>query len=214
MKAVVYEIGELIEGTRLRYISEAPRTNPKRRRALFSCECGGSIEADLNYVRFKNITSCGCYRSELVAQKNEKHGHSTRGAMSDAYRSFRAMHQRVKSKATYAHVSICERWSGEDGFANFYADMGDRPSGHTIERIDNLGNYEPSNCKWATKHEQAQNQRHTVLVTMNGETRSIQEWCRVKGVSYSVVKRRRQKGISVEDALNTPLNESKRRIRK
>ena len=57
----------------------------------------------------------------------------------------------------YANRTICDRWCGEDGFANFYADMGDRPEGLTLDRIDNKGNYEPSNCRWATWSEQNSN---------------------------------------------------------
>lgn len=209
MKRVEYSKGELIDGTRLRYLSEAPRTNPKRRRAFFSCECGASTEADLNYVRFLNITSCGCVKSEIVAAKNRKHGQAVSGQMTGAYRSFQAMHQRVKANPAYSNVAICDRWSGDDGFENFYTDMGDRPRGQTIERIDNLGIYEPSNCKWATHLEQAQNMSQTIHVTINGETHSINEWCRLKGFGYHVVKQRRQRGMSLEAAISTPLDTSK-----
>ena len=209
MKRIEYAKGELISGTRLRYLSEASRTDPKRRRALFECECGDSIETDLNWVRFCDITSCGCLKTELLVQKNTTHGHAVRGKLSGAYRSFKAMHQRVIVNSIYSKISICDRWSGDDGFANFLADMGDRPKDHSIERIDNLGNYEPSNCKWATQLEQAQNTSQTAHVTIGGETHSISEWCRLKGIPYYLVKQRRQRGLSLEDAILTPINTSK-----
>lgn len=203
------EKGERITGTRLCYVADVARVDPKRRRAKFLCDCGSVIEADLNWVRFKNITSCGCYKSEVLAEKNKRHGHAVRGKQSGAYRSFQAMHQRVIANPNYAGVSICDRWCGEKGFENFYADMGDRPVGYSIERIDNNGNYEPSNCKWATKHEQAQNMSQTAQVTICGETHSISEWCRIKGIAYYLVKQRRKRGMSVEEAIITPINTSK-----
>lgn len=128
---------------------------------MFLCDCGNQIEADLNWVRFLNVTSCGCLKSELVSLKNTKHSHAIRDKMSGAYRSWQTMHQRVKTNPLYANRIVCERWSGDNGFANFYADMGDRPKGLTIERIDNDGIYEPSNCKWATMQEQNLNKSNS-----------------------------------------------------
>lgn len=211
MRAIQVTRGQVIEGTRLTYLGEAPRTNPKRRRATFQCECGNVIDADLNYVRFLNITSCGCYRSAVTTEKNTKHSHAKRGAQSGAYRSWQAVHQRVKANPNYANVEVCARWSGEDGFSNFLADMGDRPEGYTIERNRNDLGYTPSNCRWATRLEQAQNQKQTVLLTIDGETHSISEWCRLKGILYSMVKQRRARGMSLESAITTPVNKSKQR---
>lgn len=146
--------GERIPNTQLRYLQEAVRVDPKRRRALFQCDCGNQIETDLNWVRFLNITSCGCFKSQLVKKKNTKHSQAARGAASGAYRSWQAMHQRAANHPDYRDRQVCDRWSGEQGFANFYSDMGDRPQGLTIERVDNDRGYEPNNCVWATYSQQ------------------------------------------------------------
>ena len=204
---------EPVVGTRLVYCHDLPKTNPKRRRAEFRCTCGRHIEADVNYVRFLNVTSCGCYKTELLTAKNTKHGAATRETKTGAYRSFTAMHQRVKVNPLYKARQVCERWSGEDGFRNFLADMGERPEGLSIERKDNQKGYSPDNCIWADKVTQATNSTNTVFVTLDGVTNSIHGWCRLKGISYGTFKARRQAGLTVEEALTTKLNESKSHVR-
>ena len=202
--------GDRVANTRLTYQHETDRTNPRRRRAIFLCDCGTVVNADVNYVRHLQVASCGCLKTETVVAKNTKHSHATRDTKSGAYRSWQAMHQRVKVNPNYAHVTVCTRWSGDDGFTNFYADMGDRAKGMTIERVENSKGYEPSNCVWATQLEQAQNMSQTAHVIINGIDKSISAWCREYGISYSTVKQRRQRGIDLIDAITTPLNQAKR----
>lgn len=204
---IEYTPNSYFVGTRLRYQHDVEKINPTERRALFLCDCGNNIERVIAHVRHLQITSCGCYKSEVVAAKNTKHSHAIRGKLSGTYRTWQAMHQRVNSDPYYKDISICERWFN---FENFINDMGDRPNDHTIERKDNLGDYEPSNCIWATRLVQAQNTKNTVKVTIDGETHSISEWCRIKDIGYYVIKQRRARGMSIEDAITTPLDQSKR----
>jgi len=73
------------------------------------------------------------------------------------------------------------------GFRAFLEDMGDRPKGHTLERIDNNGPYSKANCKWATPAEQAKNRRTNVLVTLDGETKIFKDWCKQAGLDYRML---------------------------
>lgn len=141
--------GDRIPNTRLSYIEERPKIN-NRRQARFKCDCGSFIETDLHWVRFLDITSCGCYKSEIITKKNTKHSNAKREYKTGAYRSWQAMHQRVKKDPYYKNkIFVCERWSGKDGFKNFLKDMGERPDGFTLERKNNSKGYEPENCIWA-----------------------------------------------------------------
>lgn len=84
-------------------------------------------------------------------------------------------------------ITVCERWLK---FENFFADMGLRPTGTSIDRIDVNGNYEPSNCKWSTDKEQSRNRRCNVMLTINGETKCVSEWAEIKGVSKERIRMR------------------------
>lgn len=129
------------------------------------CDCGNSkvvAGADLKWGKTK---SCGCFRREFVRKAKSKHGHANKGKVSRTYRSWQMMHRRCegytpvhKSRYTDRGIAVCERWSS---FENFLADMGEKPEGLTLDRIDNDGNYEPSNCRWADKFTQRNNRSDT-----------------------------------------------------
>lgn len=107
-------------------------------------------------------------------------------------------------------ITVCIRW--RKSFAAFCADMGPRPTpAHTIERIDNHGNYEPNNCKWATQMEQNRNTRYNHWIEFDGETQCLADWASECNMSPQTLLHRLERGWSVEKALTTPVRPQRRR---
>lgn len=135
------------------------------------CICGREC-----YVRSYNLQSntkscgqCGLQK-ETAINTHTKHGHSRAGNRTPTYYSWSAMRYRVFNPHHQDYhryggrgIKVCDRWLGNNGFKNFYSDMGERPTGLTIDRINNDGNYTPDNCRWATRKEQSQNSSVTKL---------------------------------------------------
>ena len=100
-------------------------------------------------------------------------------------------------------IEVCERWRGS--FDAFLLDMGTRPKGLWLDRIDNNGHYEASNCRWATRLEQQQNKRNSFMITHNGKTLCVAEWSRRTGIKEDTLRMRVRRGHSPEWALTAPL---------
>ncbi len=147
-------------------------------------------------------------RPDLSARNraNAKHGGCADGVETGAYRSWVNLMKRVRGTSTphdlpsyfWRGIGVCERWLD---FANFRADMGERPPGATIDRIDNSKDYEPGNCRWATRVEQARNRRSSRLLEWNGLTLSTAEWAERTGIERHTIGFRIRNGWSVADAL-------------
>ncbi len=109
-------------------------------------------------------------------------------------------------------ISICPEWQGEGGFLRFVEDLGPRPSlQHTLDRIDADGNYEPSNCRWATQTEQSNNKSRRRTLSARGETLTIAEWSRRVGVSDTCIANRLSRGATPEQALAPDTRPNRRR---
>lgn len=154
---------------RLTVISFAGNDEDRHSLWICRCECGNEITTSSALLNNGHVKSCGCLNDEMRAERgrtiNVSHGDSRRGRRTPEHISWAAMKDRClnplcKNWNNYGGrgITICPQW--KDSYETFLADMGRRPtSKHSIDRINNDGNYEPGNCRWATSKEQGQNRR-------------------------------------------------------
>lgn len=171
---------------------------------LCRCECG-----TVRPVNGSNLTrgltkSCGCYQDDQRHQMSDTPVYSVWVSMMQ-----RCTNPKSQSYVNYGGrgIKVCERWLD---FENFYEDMGE-PDGLTLERVDNDGDYEPGNCMWASRGEQARNNRRNNLITWDGRTQCLTDWCEelspLLGTSPQTIRTRIQNyGWTVEKAFTTPVN--------
>lgn len=171
---------------------------------LFRCECGSEKVLNGALVRRGSIKSCGCRRKELIGAATRRHGLSN----TPTHKSWLSMLQRAQNPRACGHdryydagIRVVDRWLV---FENFLADMGPRPTGMTLDRIDNEKGYEPGNCRWATQTMQSHNRRITRWIDHAGQRRPLAEWARLAGLCETTLRDRLAAGWGVDRALSTP----------
>jgi hypothetical protein len=186
-------------------ISEGPRRGATRT-LLCLCECGTRRAVVAASLRRGDSRSCGCLHYEelsvYITKRNTKHGmYGT-----PVYNTWIKMVQRCTDAGfrDYAHyggrgITVCKRWLT---FANFYKDMGDKPSpAHSLDRINNNSGYRKGNCRWATQKEQANNTRSNLVFRFRGKKLTLQQVADSTGIVRSKLVSRLKRGLSIEVAV-------------
>jgi len=173
---------------------EVDSRNKKRSTTWCVCNCGNLKKViSYNLTKSKSITkTCG--------RCNEKYKRGT-----PTYSSWSAMKSRCNNKNATGYknyggrgITVCDRW---DLYENFYKDMGERPTGTTLDKIDNNGNYYKDNCRWATQKEQTNNRRTCRFITARGKTQTVSQWGEELHINSSTIIERLNRGWSEERSL-------------
>lgn len=203
--------------SRLSILRQVENTPRGRAQWLCLCDCGKEVIYNGVEIRNGRLQSCGCLHAQRARENgtaaNLTHGHSSGGRITPEYRTWSQMRERCNSPkhisfARYGGrgIRVCERW---DSFESFLEDMGPKPSGrngsrskYSLDRIDNEGNYEPGNCRWATVSEQSRNTCKTVHVFVDGEKLVLQEALNRTGINPGTYWYRLHRlGLSPEEAI-------------
>lgn len=179
-------------------------------KALWLCKCDcGNIQTVVGSSLTNNLTiSCGCYNKEILKKIKTKHSMSN----SELYKVWQGIKIRCYDKnSTYYNnyggrdIKMCDEWKNDFvPFYNWAINNGYRNS-LTIDRINNDGNYEPSNCRWITRREQNNNMRKNIILEYNGKGQTISEWANETGINRTTLYYRIKRGWSAEKAFTTPL---------
>lgn len=189
--------------------------NPGRVAWTCKCDCGNEVEVLSGNLTMGYTTSCGCYGAERRIASRKIHGDKhTR-----LYNIWCLMKRRCNSEQCKAFpdygfrgIKVCEEW--EKSFLAFkkWSLENGYSDNLTLERKDNNSGYSPENCKWATRKEQNNNTRANVFISMNGEIKTLSQWCEELKMPYSTVEQRRIRGWSDIEALTIPVGCGRRRI--
>lgn len=184
------------------------RTKPKGHAWwMCLCKCGNFHSVKSYDLRTGQTKSCGCMRATINISMAQQHNvvHGLRN--SPEYNVWRAMKKRCSLKSSQGYqryggrgITVCDEW--ENSFQAFYRDMGPRPSpSHSIDRIDNDKGYSPENCRWATIYDQANNKSNNVLLTYQGEKRTLAQCAQALNLPRARLYKRRDAGWSDDEIL-------------
>lgn len=193
------KFGELIA---IQFHSRGILNRPKW---LCKCSCGNEKVVYYSFLMSGHTKSCGCLKRINTVRANVVHGQSRNDGTTSEYAAWQGMKTRCYNKNSKHYkdyggrgISICDRWL--QSFENFFEDMGKRPSNkHSLDRFpNNDGNYEPSNCRWATKMQQAANCRSNHWVEYNGEKMIVADWARKFNTTDNRILERIKNGLPLE----------------
>lgn len=180
----------------------------------YFCQCDCGTRRTVRHLQLNNgkSQSCGCLARERSADRNRTHGMT----LTRTFSSWDAMKDRCyrkgRSDSKIYHdrgITVCDRWLGKSGFQNFLDDMGERPDGMSLDRIDNDLGYSPSNCRWATAGEQANNKRSNRLIEYRGKSYTLAQLANIAGMGADTLEWRISRWNDVEKSVETKLKVQK-----
>lgn len=167
------------------------------------CDCGSETQVHQSNLVSGNTTSCGCKSSRLtIGDRVTTHGmsktptYASWSAMKD--RCYQETHKEFKRYGAVG-ITVCRRW--KNSFENFLMDMGERPFGRSLERVNVNKGYSPSNCIWATNEQQANNRRSNRFIKLGKELMTLAQWSKKTGIPAATIARRISRGWDVKRAL-------------
>lgn len=180
------------------------------------CDCGSEVNVIGSNLISGRTKSCGCYQRERAAEAHTTHGMAQRGKWYPVYAVWESMLQRCENPNNKSYkdyggrgIKVCDEWHDVQVFTDWALANG-QEEGLTIDRIDNNGNYEPGNCHWVTRKEQARNRRSNRLITFNDKTQTMAEWAEEINISYHTLKHRiNNYHWPIERALTEPVRRPK-----
>jgi hypothetical protein len=196
---------------KLTFVRRVTSPGQSPHRALYACQCGNTIEAYEGGVKNNHTRSCGCIRKEpRPARKGTglSHGHFVKGTPSRTYVSWQAMIRRCTNPNSDGFevyggngITVCDEWL--NSFETFLLDMGERPSGTTLDRIDGSLGYHKGNCRWQTPKEQARNRANNKRFSYRGVMLTVAEIMEASKteVGKDAIKYRLKCGITADDAV-------------
>ena len=170
---------------------------------LCQCDCGNYVKHTCNDLRSGKSKSCGC---------SQNMGHPTHGKCDTRiYEIWASMKKRCLNKNCQSYdnyggrgIIICDEWLKFENFYTWAIENGYNDN-LTLDRVNNNLGYNPNNCRWANRYTQANNKRNNVLITYNGKTQTLPQWCRELNLPYATIWDRVQKGWTDEEILTTPI---------
>lgn len=175
---------------------------------LCKCDCGSSKVVNGRLLRKRSVRSCGCFRKEYLRTSMRKRATTHGKSRSRTYQSWvrmisRCTNTKDPSWPRYGGRGISVHQPWRDSFGRFLSDMGERPIGTSLDRIDNDSGYRPDNCRWATNKQQCRNTSRNHILTLNGKSKTLTEWAEEIGITRNTLYWRVSNGWNVERALTT-----------
>lgn len=168
------------------------------------CECGKIVTVQEQHLITGHTNSCGCFHKERAQEVKTIHGYSPRGEYNSTHAAWKDMKTRCHNSNRPGYnnyggrgITVCDRW--KNSFNNFLEDMGDRPKGKSLDRINNEEGYSPDNCRWATIKEQSRNTRQNIYLEYKDIKKVLKDWCDIFNISNSFIKDRLDKGMKFEE---------------